>query len=1353
MDSNKKIVLGFLGGLPQKSDVDIWEHWEKFFKINSTKKNNIEILLHPFEHIEDKYIKSVQEFNKISGLDTKIVDISNHVLTEWGTSSLADATLLMMQDCLEKNINIKKFILLSNTCCPIFSIDFIVEELLNSNKSWIHGNSLNKLNNELYPESSTNFKFFKDDTYVHNDEKVSLYYSNWMILDYVHIKYFFLNLTIRCFEASIKSGHVQTPIIKTYVKREEIYICKFEKPNQGVNVNNLPNDPNYKYLHEFKTFFSKPYFPGSDQYDGEKINYCWPIEEIIFGNLIVKKLLELNKNLLNELKIIDIDSIEDEIKTNNACYYDKLSSLFECFKNKKYIYVEPVLNNDNRGISFMNKQLNSSFYIGTSVPFLKDDSKRLVSPTYIDWTKVSLDPRNIFREFKIKAINLKLLDPRKKLQSEKTLWNNFDINKFLELETPELALGLLKEYDADLIKNNVVKLLNNEMIMKRSLTILPLIPSTWHPLEYSSWSLKNMVNSFILLNYMKKIFLQSNSSLIDKTIFNFDEAYEYYRHEILNNKIEIRKIIYDDVLLEMPIINSDIPKYSENIYGCFVNPNTIISARSLGSFFLRKCKKGSHINNYSELLFEDPNIHIKKYISRLVIDKLPQYGIKLKDWNDFKTKISAFRSLNEQTLNDNPELLNFFMNNIANVSEYTFDNHKYYKFNGFTKNFKLRQIKELGRGAWNVALLVANETTNPDQPGKAGDQEIPNTFVLRHFYTNVEYGFKSIAKMSRSSFYDNLIGIIITIIQSSILKTKITNSVYMLGYDVNTNLFDKKYKRFEEDKKFKCWQESIMNSKFILSLNEKVDGDCLSYIIKQIENEDLTKDTIIKEFNYLSSCIFQKLKLLQDKFKFIHNDLKLDNVFYQMENGKVIVLLSDFGSSELTINGYRIKGNPDFITKTNDEKPYYGKDIMYYFINALQEFQTKYNSEIPDYIKNNYFDLIVHIINLIKSLYSTDKIQEFSNNFQKVILNREIIENTDTIKSLLKSGRLFKSSDIFLLDYSFYDLTTEFLLTIINCQDLCENYEIKQPSSLVYYNKYLKYKSKYMMLKQQLGGHRSECEEINKCIINKLSNKVSNIKTIADMKILKDICLDHLSYNWDYQTYDISVGKFKCKHFKESDHDLLMMFKHDQRRPEKIFKSLYQDTQILGSLNPRYYTFIISTAGVKYGIINDGLEFGTSHLHLIENTDERVIIAGEIKIEGRKLIYNFNSGTFSLDQTKKLTWKDNERKYKIICDNVFKMKVSLDDKDLFDTIEYQGDVIKTLFNDTYPDPEEICKICKKSPNDIYTGFPSSDPDVRCTKNSISLIKNKDIVGVYGKLKNNIEIGVTPDTSPFYKKLC
>lgn len=63
-----------------------------------------------------------------------------------------------------------------------------------------------------------------------------------------------------------------------------------------------------------------------------------------------------------------------------------------------------------------------------------------------------------------------------------------------------------------------------------------------------------------------------------------------------------------------------------------------------------------------------------------------------------------------------------------------------------------------------------------------------------------------------------------------------------------------------------------------------------------------------------------------------------------------------------------------------------------------------------------------------------------------------------------------------------------------------------------------------------------------------------------------------------------------------------------------------------------YYNFIIDTKGIVIGEVFDSLENGVVHHLLVDEPDDEVYIAGEIKISNNELEYNFYSGTYSKPQ-------------------------------------------------------------------------------------------------------------------------
>ena len=108
----KHILFMFLGGLP--SEEHILEHYKLFFS-KSKDTRSLRIVVHPMNL--DTY-----ELNKSFHTHIAVVDKDHWIKTQWGTRSLTDATLLMMQFAfLHFGDIFKKYILLSSTCAPLYN--------------------------------------------------------------------------------------------------------------------------------------------------------------------------------------------------------------------------------------------------------------------------------------------------------------------------------------------------------------------------------------------------------------------------------------------------------------------------------------------------------------------------------------------------------------------------------------------------------------------------------------------------------------------------------------------------------------------------------------------------------------------------------------------------------------------------------------------------------------------------------------------------------------------------------------------------------------------------------------------------------------------------------------------------------------------------------------------------------------------------------------------------------------------------------------------------------------------------------------------------------------------------------
>ena len=128
---------------------------------------------------------------------------------------------------------------------------------------------------------------------------------------------------------------------------------------------------------------------------------------------------------------------------------------------------------------------------------------------------------------------------------------------------------------------------------------------------------------------------------------------------------------------------------------------------------------------------------------------------------------------------------------------------------------------------------------------------------------------------------------------------------------------------------------------------------------------------------------------LQDKIKFVHHDLKCDNIFYKKIDDRYNFYLGDFDNSRIQIDNYVIKNQKTVIPDNNfyckkdlfiltnslfysfndsnwKEKFFYKFPIIKNIINNQKEFHTLYNYKDEDindiYIPSNYIIIIKQML-------------------------------------------------------------------------------------------------------------------------------------------------------------------------------------------------------------------------------------------------------------------------------------------------------------------------------------------------------------------------------------------------------
>ena len=319
-----------------------------------------------------------------------------------------------------------------------------------------------------------------------------------------------------------------------------------------------------------------------------------------------------------------------------------------------------------------------------------------------------------------------------------------------------------------------------------------------------------------------------------------------------------------------------------------------------------------------------------------------------------------------------------------------------------------RLSKIIGQGGWNVAW------------------ETENGSVLKHYH--VKY-HKSVGRLLVGSFFENLINLLLTVWQDA-EKIRIVTPIHHIAWDQRTKVSepfepipDKVLEQISSPRDAKpFYQPNIMESRFMLSIGEKMDGDCQQLLWKKYSQE---------RFRVISIQAFRALQYLQDTFQLVHNDFKLANLFYRRmdSDSETEILIGDFGASQMVWNGIKIYGSPDFTVRTGERQ--FWKDALYYFVKYMKDL---WNSKLDNSTKQNgirYVLCLLHATdpnNHLDYFYQGGKLPIFG--FPKGTKVKDIIKWPDN--PFQDSGRLRKI-DIDLPGF----LDTKFIIKTMSYETDC----------------------------------------------------------------------------------------------------------------------------------------------------------------------------------------------------------------------------------------------------------------------------------------------------------------------------
>jgi len=324
-----------------------------------------------------------------------------------------------------------------------------------------------------------------------------------------------------------------------------------------------------------------------------------------------------------------------------------------------------------------------------------------------------------------------------------------------------------------------------------------------------------------------------------------------------------------------------------------------------------------------------------------------------------------------------------------------------------------------------------------------------------------------------------------------------------------------------------------------------------------------------------------------------------------------------------------------------------------------------------------------------------------------------------------------------------------------------------------FYKKYLKYKNKYILTKKYLVGGTKPGEnpviQVDLQLLQKLlqedievnpgdifakiisedisylrSTKSDEIRLMTELVQLNkrnfiDVLRDIERYGLKYIVNRNGTGfnQTKCITFEDGT-EYLANYKHEHRS-SRVLDNFSVDGR---RENPKHYSFTISENGIIYGIINDGIEFGATHIQLARNAEERGIISGEIRLDGNNIIFNFSSslyGFFNYLDTPRLiaknadtpyTFEERIKMYKLMI--LTNKLIEISNGKIFDNYLYTQNIL--FPENKKPIEEEMRSIC----SDESLIILDTTPMAKCgSSKNIKTIKEPDFLKRYQELEKKI----------------
>lgn len=645
------VAFMFLGGLPvPKTDAGrAWKNWIMHANKHSPALfKQILFVTHPITR-DDATIKDIENktidktyWAKFLGsriLFVPLIDTEDHLRTAWATRSLVDATILMMRAANQATQGqVKKFILIDKTTCPLYNLKALYNAVTANDKNWFDSPLHNKCANLLarYQSDKDAAAAAGKDGYPTlacpaHDKRACLrktdcsFWSQWWVIDRRYVSVI-LDASLVKAKTPSQCGSQSIDMITVDAKHK--------RPRLADRVMNMA-------LAAFGSAGG-----GSP---------CVPSDEMFF-HVLMKRQFKKNAAFLATMNLIKLDQFKTSIKTIVTVPL-KVIGVDPVFQLKKSIeggviynaqiiqqdfswgakdvditvhpkFTEPgfekfIFSPANQTTNYYDRWRevfgHFPFYVNPIYimdKLVTEDVVPLCS-TYTDWRYINPNPFNIFRSFDHDGFYFAERNPN----DPKNI-TSYEPNDFIEqvLLTNKLDTKQNEGYTFDNLQMGKVAYFA-------------------HPMEYNTNNLYAYVNAYNLLHYYNTL-NQAQGHTTDNQLRNFESVYDNivsmaaWTHSNSDFVIE-KQFVHHNQGRELTLLEQTMQSFEllmgvssfsggmtfsfyqvsekqgtrERItipkIGVPVNAEILNGARMRGALFIRKCENGSYIHAYSQQLFAD----------------------------------------------------------------------------------------------------------------------------------------------------------------------------------------------------------------------------------------------------------------------------------------------------------------------------------------------------------------------------------------------------------------------------------------------------------------------------------------------------------------------------------------------------------------------------------------------------------------------------------------------------------------------------------------------------------------------------------------------------------------------------